>query len=359
MTGLGGAPGWDEIIGVLLMHSFVFLIMFYWACNVACSETDSREHVLKFLLMALYGLSVAFMQFIPWTEPYNFLVFVLWYFFLGFGLLFWVNREDVPLMARNRQKKASALVQPVFAFFEPGRLGAAKSLLVMALIGSGLPALAWIMGVGPGNRFGRYTAFGGSGSSGPDELTMSIAIALPILGLFLLALADAILSWIESQRRNYALRRSTTLLAWGFIATISSILVTLFLNPASGFDSHPLIITLGLCVTPFLTPWAIFNLFDSSAPAAWTLCAIFGGSGVVMILLDGRRVARNREVLRFAIGPDFLRSVREADAQPSVVEKRASGAVAVDGGEPQTTDDGDDEDNDDAPSDKEPSPSPA
>jgi hypothetical protein len=316
MSGFGVAT-WDVVTGLAAFHLFCFLIMFYWSCHVACSETDSREHILKFLLLFFYIFINYLILLFEFPELYLGFYYFFWYCFLGYGLLFWINREDVPIIVRNKAERGWLPTRLALRLFEPGRLGTARCLFLMAVAAfvAPLARAIFVSLPAPSSRvFSSYT----------EEQVIAITLTLPGLGLFLLAIADTALGTLRAQRINPPLRRATTLLAWGFIATLTAVFATVFSGSSGGgFGDHPLVATLGLTATPFLTPWAVSHLMEKSDKLAWTICGAFGVAGMFLIMMDARRVVRERFERRGEIGRELMETLRREGNLPSMMQSAA------------------------------------
>src|SRR5690606_30864003 len=102
-----------------------------------------------------------------------------WLIFLGYGVVFWINREDTPIIYRNRLAGLQGWRAAALRFLRPGRASACWNLWAMALVHalafvSLLPSLnavqpRWFR-IAPGSVF--------------------VAAALPLAGLFMLATGD-------------------------------------------------------------------------------------------------------------------------------------------------------------------------
>jgi hypothetical protein len=278
----------DDFIGLFflaLAYLVAFFAMFYSCCHLMCPETDTREsHLRVFGSLGWLGLLMAIAadaEFFSGNEFASF-TFLAFFFYWGFGMMFWVNREDIPVIWRNRYQKNSRFTRALAWLFEPGRRGATRNMVAMGLMNAAVCAL--------GALFFNWWAPGPYHRGASDDQVLAFAL-MPFTAFYFLIVGDWLARRIAPLAKTPATRRAGAGAFWAFLG-ITFLVAMVISDPNFDVDNDPLAQRAGLVLTPILT-WTLYSYSIGFSALEFI---VFAGLQIVFVFFylgsDYRRLGR-------------------------------------------------------------------
>jgi hypothetical protein len=298
-----------------LAYILTYFGMFYISCQLMCPETDTREHVLRGLAtigwLALLGVYMA-ME-ISGDSSFGEWLAVYWLCFLAFGLVFWINREDMPIIVRNQWRGYKGWQRATLWLLEPGRRGAARHMVILWAVAI-IALLCWeILGLQSSKRLYSYATY-----------SAWKAVLLPITIMYFLVISD----WLARQVRVIGAKPATRRVAVGAAWALIALAMILGLTFAQGGNldptQDPMIHGAGIFLTPMLTLYAFWG--DGATKVIPLILCIHLPIALMGLWFDSARIRRDQEEFKQFFAPVPPPSSQAAPApSPAAPEPAAEG----------------------------------
>jgi hypothetical protein len=318
--------GYQTGLVLLGFYSLLVISLFFICSHLVCSESDTREHIIKSLVVMLLGFIIGLTIYFPNEEGIDVLSYFFSYIILGLGLVFWVNHDEVPSMFLARRAKVSRFIKPYYYLFEPGRRGTGRLLMLLAPL---VPITVFIVYTIRLEKETFRILYGRDA----DIFARSL---VPFVYLAMLVMHDSLFKRSKKMKQNPGVRRSSLTLYWAFSAIASWLLLIQFVGTSSAttWDRYPIP---GFVVGLFITPVITFPALDgiTSIPPGFMTLLIFGIFAYYLLIKENRRIAHEERergnaltaapILEPAsVSPELLEAIQSAAEPEAPVDETAN-----------------------------------